>query len=187
MSRTRQDERPVWLLDVDGVVNAVTARPDETVWPTWRTGWATAVGGIWPITWAPAVVEAIVRVHAAGVADIWWLSTWREAAVTSLSPLVGLPEMPVAGQPGRISHGFVGSPAPTGTRWWKLAVARRLLDPYPHRPLVWTDDDLVHQADAREWAEQRPSPTMLIAPATDTGLTAEYLEAIEDFCVLLGA
>jgi hypothetical protein len=103
-------------------------------------------------------------------------------AVTSLSPLLGLPELPVAREAGRVSHGFVTGAAPAGTRWWKLAVARRLLDPQPHRALVWTDDDLVWHADARDWAERRPSPTMLIAPATSTGLTAEYLEVIEDFC-----
>lgn len=181
------DDKPVWLLDVDGVINASTAMPDTDVWPQWRTGWAAAVGSSWPITWAPPVVDAINRLFLAGRADIRWLTTWLDEANDSLGRLVGLPELPVvprfnkAGAGGG-PHGFLGVRAGATDRWWKLAAARRLLDPQPHRPLVWTDDDLVWEADARVWAEQRQGPTLLVAPATDVGLTAEHLTAIDEFC-----
>jgi hypothetical protein len=184
-------ERPVWLLDVDGVLNAATGTPDETAWPAWRTGRATAAGGRWQITWAPPVIEAIRRIHDTGSVDVLWLTTWEDAANESLAPLLGLPELPVAsrargGDPGRAAHGFTTTRAAARNRWWKLDVARRVLDPEPYRPLVWTDDDLSWEPDARAWAEQRPSPTLLVAPATDVGLTAEHLEAIEEFCRAYG-
>lgn len=185
---TRADgARPLWLLDVDGVLNAATAAPAESVWPQWRTGWATALSSTWPITWAPAVVAAISRAHTSGAADIRWLTTWQDAANASLAPLLGLPLLPVARRVGELEagpgpHGYLGGRARARDRWWKLGVARDLLDPQPYRPLVWTDDDLVWERDANEWAARRPGPTLLIAPATDTGLTAEDLAVIEEFC-----
>ena len=45
----------------------------------------------------------------------------------------------------------------------------------PQHDLVWEDG-------ARAWAEQRPAPTLLVAPATEVGLTSEHLAAIEEFC-----
>lgn len=181
---------PVWLLDVDGVINAVTAAPDETVWPRWRRGWATALSSSWPITWAPDVVERITRLRSRGVVDVRWLTTWEESANASLGPLVGLPDLPLAGRagdlPGRGPHGYLGGRGGGRDHWWKLGVARRLLDPLPYRAVVWTDDDLVWEPDARDWAEQRSAPTLLIAPATETGLTPEHLRVVEQFCARWG-
>lgn len=192
MTTADRPERPIWLLDVDGVLNAATATPDESAWPVWRTGEAIAAGGEWPITWAEPVADAITRIHGTGLVDILWLTTWEDAANESLGPLLGLPELPVASRvrpegSGEGAHGFVGTRAGARRPWWKFDVAERILDPEPLRPLIWTDDDLSWEPDARAWAEQRPSPTLLIAPATDVGLTAEHLAAIEEFCREHGA
>jgi len=181
------DPRTVWLLDVDGVLNATRRGRDTSVWPTWRTGRARASGVTWPITWAPPVTQAIRRVHAAGRTDIRWLTTWLEEANYSLGPLLGLPALPVLDEPedahaARAPHGFLGSRAGASTDWWKLTAARRLLDPQPARPLVWTDDDLAWEDGARAWVESRSGPTLLIAPDTDTGLAPEHIAAIEEFC-----
>jgi len=182
------DPRTVWLLDVDGVLNATRRGRDTSVWPTWRTGRARASDVTWPITWAPPVTQAIRRVHAAGRTDIRWLTTWLEDANYSLGPLLGLPALPVLDEPdddtqaARGPHGFLGSRAGAPTDWWKLTAARRLLDPQPDRPLVWTDDDLAWEDGARAWAESRSGPTLLIAPDTDTGLAPEHIAAIEEFC-----
>ncbi len=187
MSAPDADDRAVWLLDVDGVLNAAAMGPGSQQWPHWRTGYAMADGSSWPITWAPPVVEAITRVHDSGRAEIVWLTTWLEDANTSLGHLLGLPRFPVLPYPdGDATHGpqgFPGVRAGTPTPWWKLRAARRLLDPQPRRPLVWTDDDLAHEDGARNWARQRLGPALLVAPATDVGLTADDLHAIEEFCV----
>ena len=192
MAAAGDDHRPVWLLDVDGVLNAVTAEPDRSVWSQWRTGRATARRSSWVITWAPGVVDRIDRLHRAGVVTVCWLTTWEDAANRSLGPLLGLPTLTVAGRAAEVGddagpHGFLGLRAAARDRWWKLAAARRFLDPQPHRALVWTDDDLVWEPDAREWAERRPSPTLLIAPATGVGLTPKHLDVIERFCSRGGA
>lgn len=177
--------RTVWLLDVDGVVNAAGFRPDTGTWPRWRTGQAVAGGLRWPIMWAPPVAEGIRRVHDSGLADVVWLTTWLEDANASLAPLLGLPRLPVLPRPdvaARSPHGFLGRRSATAARWWKLAAAQRALDPQPRRPFVWTDDDLDLQDDARTWAQQRPGPSLLLAPDTAVGLTPDHLETIEQFC-----
>jgi hypothetical protein len=35
MSKPPDPSRPLWLLDVEGVVNAVVKRPDRGVWRDW--------------------------------------------------------------------------------------------------------------------------------------------------------
>lgn len=177
----------MWLLDVDGVLNATKTGRDASVWPAWRTGRARAAGITWPITWAPPVMQAIRRVHAAGRTDIWWLTTWLDEANGSLARLLGLPPLPVVPRPARspadrVPHGFLGVQAGVPGGWWKLDAARQLLDPYPDRPLVWTDDELAWQGGARAWAQQRRAPTLLVAPDTDTGLAPDDVAAIEAFC-----
>jgi hypothetical protein len=185
MAGTGEDSRPVWLLDVDGVINATAMAPAVGVWPRWLRGRARASGTSWPITWAPPVVDAIRRVHDADAADIRWLTTWLDDANESLGPMLGLPELPVVPRPHgheEGAYGFVGVRAGAAGRWWKLEAARRLMDPQPWRPLVWTDDDLGGEPDAVAWAEARPGPTLLVAPPTEIGLTVELLAAVEHFC-----
>src|SRR5262249_22069995 len=65
-------ERPVWLLDVDGVINAGS--------PGWggapRTGNAYSSGMEFRIRWAPPLVARIRALHDRGAAEIRWCSTW---------------------------------------------------------------------------------------------------------------
>ena len=182
---------PIWLLDVDGVLNAAAPRGDRSAWPCWRTGRAGAIGSSWLITWAPGVIEAINRLHGERAADIRWLTTWQDEANGELSRLLGLPGFAVVPRPSGSgaragAHGFLGVRAGVAGAWWKLAAARALLDSDPQRPLIWTDDDLVWEEEARAWANGRPGATLLVAPATDVGLTGEHLAAIEEFCAEVG-
>lgn len=59
---------PVWLLDVDGVLNAS------------KPGWGgpprkTNVAGL-TIRWAPPLVARIRTLHASGVVEVRWSTTW---------------------------------------------------------------------------------------------------------------
>ena len=60
---------PLWLLDVDGVLNAVTGKPDRTVWPDWQHGSAGADGQSWPIWVSPTVSATVRRVHEQRLAE----------------------------------------------------------------------------------------------------------------------
>jgi len=60
---------PLWLLDVDGVLNALSARPGRATWPDWEWGTAAVHGVDWPIRFAPAVSAYVTAVHADDRAD----------------------------------------------------------------------------------------------------------------------
>jgi len=190
------ETRPLWLLDVDGVLNAVTRYPDEAVWPRWRNGVAHTDGGrnTWPIRWSPDVIDRLLGWRATGAVDVAWLTTWGEDANVDLAPLLGLPTLPVAGSPpgrvaragdaaGAVAHAEVaGADAadPLTGRWWKFDVVRTLVRTDPRRPLVWTDDDLAFEPEVAAWMQEHTT-SLLIAPTPRRGLGAAELDAIGGF------
>ena len=184
--------RPLVLLDVDGVLNAVPLWGGSDAWPDWRRGSATAEGREFPITWSPTVVDAVRSWQDR--AEVRWLTTWGHSANSSLRHLLDLPELPVAGtyddvdgDPGDPdatgpTHASVAPAAPdrlTG-RWWKFDVVRRLVRSEPGRPVVWLDDDLAGQSSVREWMHVH-TDCLLVAPDPGSGLTADHLAAIGEF------
>ena len=180
--------RPLVLVDVDGVLNAVSLLGRSEAWDDWRVGTAEADGRTFRITWSPTVVAAVLGWR--DVADVQWLTTWGHAANTSLRHLLELPELPVAGTHDAPvppvgdgeTHADVAPAAPdpfTG-RWWKFDVVRALVRADPERPVVWLDDDLAGQEDIRAWM-RREASCLLIAPQPASGLTTAHLDAVEAF------
>lgn len=177
---------PVWLLDVDGVINAATKKPDPNVWPKdqWVQGNAQCDGREWPITWSRPVIEFIREVHGTGRAEVRWHTTWQHEA-SAISDLTGLPQFGVAEAPefeggsGYTAQAFREAKRST---WWKLPAAERVVRE-EKRPLIWTDDDITwslhrYNADAglRAYA-----PALLVSPNERTGLTRRHLRQISDF------
>lgn len=158
---------PIWLLDVDGVLNAVChpSRPPQT-WDHWRSGTAVAAGKRFAITFSPDLMAGIRELHESGVVEIRWLTTWAHDANRSLRELLELPEFPVAGEPV-----YAGA-------WWKLPCAVRAAE--AERPLIWTDDDLDAAVTARRWAAD--TGVLAIAPHPAVGLIPADLDAIRTFC-----
>lgn len=185
--------RPLVLLDVDGVLNAM--QPGDA-WPDWQVGQAVADGRSYRIRWSPSVVTRVLR--WAEVSDVQWLTTWGHDANRSLRHLLGMPELPVAGsyddersdagQPdpapaGSDAHAEVAPAAPdqlTG-RWWKFDVVRRLVHDDPGRPLVWLDDDLLGALDMMAWTREHASASLLVAPDLGSGLVGADLDAVDAF------
>jgi hypothetical protein len=168
---------PVWLLDIDGVVNALSRGPVAGSWPSdqWvQRAVAADIPGsgrmVLPIFVAQPVLDFIARVIRTGAAEVIWHSTWREAAVSDLAPVLGLPAMPI-------------SVAPEWTHrperiWWKLPAAQRVVQ--SGRRLVWTDDDIAVVPDQVADVAAHPD-TLLISPDPQAGLTADNLRSIADF------
>ncbi|MBB6350576.1 hypothetical protein ACWGH8_12165 [Nonomuraea muscovyensis] len=158
-------DRPVWLLDVDGVINA--ARPGWGGAP--RTGTAYSAGDVYRMRWAPALVDRIRSLHHAGRVEIRWCSTWCPDA-DQVERLFGLPRL------GRAwSEHLTGTAAATA----KLAAARQVLA--QGRRLVWTDDVEVPTQGPGHEELTMSGRALLIAPSPRRGLQPDHMDAVEDF------
>jgi hypothetical protein len=168
---------PVWLLDIDGVINAVSREPVPGIWPDDQ--WVQVVVSaqipelgamVLPILAARPVLDFVAETVRSRTAEVIWHSTWREAAVADLAPVLGLPEIPVSDAPEWDDR-------PAGV-WWKLPAARRVVA--SGRRLVWSDDDIAEFAP--EVADLRHrDDTLLISPRRSAGLTATDLKRIATF------
>jgi hypothetical protein len=170
-------DRPVWLLDIDGVINACTKNPDRSVWPAdaWVRPEAKGHRRVWPILAATPVVEFIRQVHEAGRAEIRWHTTWQEMAV-NLGAALDLPRFPVQDAPE-----FLSWDLGRAAGWWKLPAAERVLRD-EGRTLVWTDDDITWSLGRRGSDDLRElGPVLLVSPSELTGLTPKHLRHIDDF------
>jgi hypothetical protein len=174
---------PVWLLDIDGVLNAVSAEPPD-VWPAdcWVRAEATCTGVDWPLLVARPVLDFVWRVHRTARAEIRWHTTWQHEAA-GVAHALRLPEFAVQPSPEFDARRDqrVGGAAPVGATWWKLGAAERLVD--DGRTLVWTDDDADVQLGrrAREHRLRGMSTALIVAPRTEIGLTPADLGAIDAF------
>lgn len=186
---------PLWLLDVDGVLNAVTGKPDRTVWPDWSSGTATAEGRSWPIWFSPTVAGTVARLHTDGLADVRWLTSWGHDANGPLRRLLGLPALRVAGTADEQAlrdaaaaasvraHADLGTAAadPLTGRWWKFDIVRALHAADPTRRILWTDDDLRFETRINAWMSTH-THSLLIAPRSQLGITPKLLRQIREFC-----
>lgn len=93
---------PIWLLDFDGVVNALSRRGGRSYWRDWNSatvehpdGERTRTGSPvqLPLLWSQTVVDTIAGAADSGVA-VRWLSTWREHTQQVPAVIAGLPELP---------------------------------------------------------------------------------------------
>jgi hypothetical protein len=158
---------PVWLLDVDGVVNAT--RPGWSAAPRRATAYADGDG--WRLRWAPALIDRIRTLHVSGTVEVRWATTWC-AYATQLERMWRLPALERA-----FNEPLLGSAADAA----KLAAARRVVA--SGRRLVWTDDEVVPSSGPVHDELTAGGRALLIAPAPNRGLQPEHLDAIEAFAV----
>jgi hypothetical protein len=173
---------PVWLLDIDGVLNVLARDDPPDCWPgdAWvqRTVRAEVPDRgemTLPILAARPVLDFITRVHDSGAAEIRWHSTWRMAAVTDLAPALGLPAIPISVAPEW---------SQTAPPWWKIPAARRVAE--SGRRLVWTDDQLtIYRTDVFSepdlTALDRWAGALLLATDARVGLTPDDLGRVQEF------
>jgi hypothetical protein len=171
---------PVWLLDIDGVINALGDPPDPSVWPEEQWLRATAVSAHdieWPIVAALPVLEFLRQVHARRRAGIWWHSGWQGYAV-NVGAALQLPQWPIRECPEYWETPLGEALEDSERPWWKLLAARRVLD--AGRPLLWTDDDAYRQLgslDTTGWG----GPALIVCPDEEIGLTPAHLRQIDDW------
>lgn len=162
------DLGPVWLLDVDGVLNA--SRPGWGEVPD--RGDAFVDGSRYSLRWAPSLTRRISAMALGGAVEVRWATTWVDH-ITQIERLLRLPKIETA---------FQGLNAPVDE-----AVARKVraaLDvvEVERRPLIWTDDDAI--PDHGELLDRLLNggvPVLLLSPGSRHGLQPEDLAAIDDF------
>ncbi|MEO6886278.1 MAG: hypothetical protein ABI232_08350 [Jatrophihabitantaceae bacterium] len=167
-------QRPLWLLDIDGVVNALATTALSAPWSIgqWiqRTVFAPIDGrGLvtLPVLAARPVLDFITSVHESGAAEIRWHTTWRGAAITHLAPVLGLPQFPMSIAPEWQTR--------TDSFSWKIPAARRAVA--AGRRLLWTEDALAGHGLPDATAAGLDD-ALLISPQSEIGLTPSNLASI---------
>lgn len=160
---------PVWLLDVDGVVNA--RRP---AWDApFAQGHAFVDGVTYRLQWAPALTRYIKSVHKRRAAEVRWATTWVDH-VHQVERLLRLPAFHTA------FRGLGTSPAVAAPER-KLAAALHVVE-VERRPLIWTDDDAIPVAGADlDRLRDAGVPVLLLSPDSFEGLRPEDLQRIDAF------
>ncbi|GAT68922.1 hypothetical protein PS9374_04587 [Planomonospora sphaerica] len=157
--------RPVWLLDVDGVLNA--SRPGWGAAP--RSGTAYSGGTAYRMRWAPALLDRIRALHRAGGVEIRWCSTWC-ADADQLERLFALPHL---------ARAWSEHLSATAAAAAKLTAARDVL---AHgQRLIWTDDVEVPTCGPVHDELTEDGRALLIAPSPGRGLQPGHMAAIETF------
>ena len=160
---------PVWLLDVDGVINA--SRPGWGAPPRQATGYA--FDQAWQLRWAPALVAQIRAWHREARVEVRWATTW--------CPYVGQLERLWALPPLRRCLTESESAGRGTATAAKLRAALAVLET-EGRPLIWSDDDAIpSQGEDLRRLRGAPVPALLIAPRPSEGLTRQHVERISAF------
>ena len=164
-------DRPILLLDVDGVLNAPRRQLPE--------GWRQGTFNGFRLSWDPTITARLRDLHESGRVEIQWLTTWTTDADRLLAAPMGLPRgLKTHARADTAPTGFLGS-LDGASGWWKLAVAREVAAAEPDRRIVWIDDDLAEQADdTGDWLAAHPH-VLVVAPDLAVGLTHSQLDAVE--------
>lgn len=160
------DDKPVWLLDIDGVIN--TSRPGWGSSPIVRN---IVVDGIeYRIKWASELITRIRRITSSEEVEVVWCSSW-DKHVRLLEELWNLPQL------GRVSMEN-GNPNKVLELKTKAALDLWIYN----RRFIWTDDEVVPtEGDELHSLLTHENRSLLIKPKTRKGLQPGDVDRIEKF------
>lgn len=149
----------IWLLDVDGVINANKAGWSAAPF----SGTAYYKDQPWKMRWSPKLIERIRKVHTQPSVTILWATTWC-GYTDQLERLFKLP--------------------PLGSAWSmrmnraeKEAAAELVVA--SGKRLIWTDDEFVPSSGLLY--DKLKDNSLLIKPKPNRGLRPEHLDLIDAF------
>ena len=161
-------ERPLILVDVDGVLNVITSAAERRrlcYHEGWRHKRVELPVGAFRLFWNPASGPLLRQLAAETGAELAWGTTWEEYANLVVGPLVGLPRLPVcpvADFPHK-AHGIIA---------WTAG-----------RPFVWFDDE----PDAAEVtaALAGAQPHLVVSVDERTGLTEAHASIAREWLLAI--
>jgi hypothetical protein len=158
---------PVWLLDVDGVLNGP------------RSGWSSAPnrgyatvthgpnkGHDFKMRWSAPLLAKIRSMHLRGLVEVRWCTTWCPER-RQLEELFRLPVLEPALTDGQADPRWAGL--------CKVDAAVKVLQ-VERRPLIWTDDDAIPATFGSLPGEP---PALILTPNERRCLRPEHLDYIE--------
>lgn len=160
--------RIVWLLDVDGVLNADTPPWGDVGFKAGRI----AVDSIsYRFTWNTKLIDEIRAVHDGGGVAIRWATSWCPYA-RKVERKLGLPEFGRA-----FTVGYEGD----RLKQVKLVAARLALA--AGNDLIWTDDDAFDGTGEQLFTDvvDVSGRVLLIKPQEQLGLTPTHMADIRAF------
>lgn len=160
------------FLDCDNVVSSDALFPARTE-TGWLGEWTTTVLDRMTLLFAHELIEEINRLSTRDDLNIIWLTDW-EKGTADLSRVMGLPIFPYL----EMRDGDMYTVDP----WWKLRHVQEAWESTNDR-IIWLDDSIPGNAQAREWVEQEREHERVftIAPVNNWGLTRSHIHQIEDF------
>lgn len=153
-------DRPLLLVDVDGVLNPFPHGPAD---PT-PEGFDPYVLDGYHVWLSPTHGDWLREL--ATVFELVWGTTWEDRANVLIAPILGLPTLPVV-HFDRSGGGWVE----------KLPDVRVFLD--HDRAAAWIDD--MHGPAEFAWADARPAPTLLIHTDGRVGMTRPDVDRLLHF------
>jgi len=150
-------DRPLLLLDIDGVLNPWAA-------PTLPDGFKEHV--LFPKDERP---HRFSEHHGEWIRElarsfeVVWASAWGSVANQLLAPILRLPEFDWVPYPP--------TPFPPSSKVPSIAAF------VGERSAAWVDDDIT--AEARAWASGRENPTLLVPVDPTIGLLPEHVRSLE--------
>ena len=185
----------MWLLDFDGVVNALGRRGGHAFWDDWEQAQMDHPLGLLtrdyqpvrlPLLWSRTVVRVIAEAVDAGV-DVRWLTTWREHTRLLSAVIPGLPDMPWLDEEVLdpvVADELAPEEAMSSGRW-KVECAKAYV-PEEAR-LLWTDDaEWLTTGDNADWLRRRRGPVEAISPAPSAGLIPRDVRRIREWLGAVG-
>lgn len=179
-------EIPVLLLDLDGVVNAMSKQAPTHVWkaPHWNRGKQLNRDGIeYPMLWSQPVVDWLTALHESGQVEVRWHSTWQDESL-KVGALMGLPEFQVQECPEWDEYCAGGSALAARLisecmpGWWKYPAAERVVTQEGRR-LVWIDDDIDYQISPQDrGALKQLHELRLVCPDQYTGISPRHMRIV---------
>jgi hypothetical protein len=157
-------DKPLLAIDIDGVISifGFEGEPDRA------TTRMQLVDGI------PHCISLVCGDRLQRLSEhfeLVWASGWEEKANFYLPHLLGVPELP--------HIGFDVATRPGGAHW-KLGPIEEYAE---GRAIAWIDDNF--DDSCFEWAERRPSPTLLVPTEPHLGLEEGHVAALESWALSL--